>query len=297
MCWVLSWTLGMHQKNKIPCFYGAYIQLHACVLMWGEVWGWQINKQIRYKLYQGLCTVLCTAAQLMSSKLRSQGIQGSSYPPQDRFCYLLRVPPIEGPDQELLSKLSSFLVTCGMELAIQAGYLVPPAPIFSDSFLCFITCHQPVSARTLSSLCVVARTAHDFYPPQGPLLMGGEGMLCFHWDSRWIVCTINFPRCHEVGAVIARGNINNYFPCAFYVSVSQECHADTNTVLIHCLKLKCAIKTHGPSKSWLTAACFKRPPQSSFEENKTKIYSPNIAFGGNWIYFSYLWSCPFPPDK
>lgn len=54
----------------------------------------------------------------------------------------------------------------------------------------------------------------------------------------------------------------------------------TQYSFVQCLKLKCAIKTHGPSKSWFTAACFKRPPKSSFEENKTKIYLPKIALGG-----------------
>ena len=46
------------------------------------------------------------------------------------------------------------------------------------------------------------------------------------------LCAVNFPQRHEVGAVIARGNINNNFPCTFYVSVSQECHVHVNTVFI-----------------------------------------------------------------
>lgn len=32
--------------------------------------------------------------------------------------------------------------------------------------------------------------------------------------------------------MIARGNINNNFPCTFLVSVSQVCHADMNTGVI-----------------------------------------------------------------
>lgn len=155
----------------------------------------------------------------------------------------------------------------------------------------FIFCHlsatvPPLPGPSVSSV-IEAMTARDAHPPQGPLVMGGEGMMRLGWGSRWIVCTVNFPHCHEVGAVIARGNINNNFPCTFYVSDSQECHANMNTGFIcpvfdaeMCHKIY-----HGPSKSRFTAACFKRSPKWPlfflFQENKTKIYLQNIALGGS----------------
>lgn len=105
--------------------------------------------------------------------------------------------------------------------------------IFRFTLSLSLICHQPVSAWTLSFLCVCSHDSLWLSPSTGSPSdgRGGEGRLCVQWDSRWIVCTTNFPRCHEVRAVIVRGNINNNFPCT-YVSVSQECHADTNTVLI-----------------------------------------------------------------
>lgn len=94
-------------------------------------------------------------------------------------------------------------------------------------------CYQPTSARALGFLCVWGgASVCDSHPPQDPLVMGWEGMLCFEWDSWWLVCNIDFSHCHEVGAAIARGNTNNNFPCPISVSINQECHADTNTVFI-----------------------------------------------------------------
>lgn len=46
------------------------------------------------------------------------------------------------------------------------------------------------------------------------------------------LCAVGFPQRHEVGAVMARGNINNHFPCTLYASVGQERHALVNTVFV-----------------------------------------------------------------
>lgn len=169
-----------------------------------------------YKLYL-VGSILCAVAPLMGPRLRSQGSQGSwtldCPPPRTDFvcaqgpCCLGTWPIPSLQAQQLLGDL-------WLRLAKEA----PPAPIFSDSFsLCHLSVTSPSLPGPLVPSVMEAVTMPDANPPRGPLVMGGEGMPCLGWDSRWTVCTIHFPHCHEVGAVIARGNINNHFPCTFYV--------------------------------------------------------------------------------
>lgn len=88
-------------------------------------------------------------------------------------------------------------------------------PYFQVYFIFHLSGTSPSLPGPLVSSVFEAVTAWATHPPQGSLVTGGQGMLCLGWDSRWIVCAVNFPHCHEAGAVIARGNINNNFPCTF----------------------------------------------------------------------------------
>lgn len=175
---------GCIRKNKTKQKTSALIELilkciHAC---WceGRDRGGQY-KQIRCKLYRVL-SILCTVAQLMDCKLRSQDTQSSQtvgcphVSPQDRLCYLPGVPASWRPDQDLFSKLINSLVIYGWNLPIKQviWFLLPT--FFQFRFLSFICWSLP--GPSLPSM-FAAMTAHDSHPPQGPSWWEGRGCCVF----------------------------------------------------------------------------------------------------------------------